>query len=756
VLGGTADSTNNNEEELFMIQPFSAVRNLVLAFFLISLSACGGGGGGGGQAPGNVFGVNGGQVSGAATPANGGQAVYTFNATANTVYTITTTTLTGDAVLFVWNGQPGTGLASNLIGYSWNTVAATPLNTVSFIANFSGPVSVQVVDGSMSPSGSTFTLEAYTGGLAIGNARTGSTYSDQMFYSFDAVAGTAYQVQLTPQTGNVNIGAVNANGSISVGSSLLAGTAMDTVTFVAPATQRYYVRVDPMSVATNFNLKVVTTTAQPDLRVVVSSAVSDSTNVAVNYTVYNDGLTAAGPFDVALWSDAASAPTIGTVGQVSATIASLAAGASVTGSVVIPNAANAGTAYAVVDTANAIAEKNETNNVSPGKAWWAPLVAPQALNFENSQVPTGMTMSGNAPWVIDAATGSASMVSLKAGTITHSQSSCVVLPVINAASISFDYAVSSESGYDFLKFYIDGVQNGTSKSGTVPWTPSGAISVTSGVHELKWCYSKDWAFSSGSDTAWIDNIVVTSATPDLQVVVTSAVSDGANVTVNYTATNAGTSPAGSFRVDAWSNSATVPAVGATGEGSTTIASLAAGASVTGFLTIANAAASGTAYAIVDTANAIAESNKANNVSPGVVWALPVATYNFEDGLVPAAMTMSGNLPWVNVAGGILGSTRALQAGTITALQTSCEQLAPASSASISFDYSVSSESGFDFLYFYIDGVLTRNWSGLVPWVNSGVIAAGTTGLHTYKWCYSKDGSVNSNLDTAWIDNIVIN
>lgn len=741
-----------------MIQPFSAVRNLVLAFFLISLSACGGGGGGG-QAPGNVFGVNGGQVSGSASPANGGVSTYTFNATANTAYTVKTTTITGDAVLFLWNGTPTSG-GANLIGFSWHSPTTTPLNTVSFVANFTGTVYVQVVNRSMGTTGSTYTLEAFTGNLAIGTARTGSTHSDPIYYSFDAVGGTAYQVQLTPQTGNVNIGSVNTTLSASVGSSLLTSTSMDTVTFQAPATQRYYVRVDPTSVATTFNVKVVTTTAQPDLRVMVSSAVSDSTNVTVNYTVYNDGLTAAGPFNVALWSDAASAPTIGTVGQASATIASLAAGASVTGSVVIPNAATAGTAYAIVDTANAIAETDETNNVSPGRAWVKPLPAPQAFNFENGLVPAAMTMSGNTPWSIDAATGSASLVSLKAGTITHSQFSCVALRVVNAASVSFDYAVSSEYGYDFLTFYIDGVvPNVISKSGTVPWTPSGAISVTSGTHELKWCYSKDWAFSSGSDTAWIDNIVVTSATPDLQVVVTSAVSDGANVTVNYTATNAGTSSAGPFRVDAWSSSATAPLVGANGEGSTTIASLAAGASVTGSLVIANAAASGTAYAIVDTPNAVIETNETNNVSSGAAWVAPPTapqTFNFETGPVPTALAMTGNLPWGLAAGGPVGSTISLKAGGITHSQTSCIQVAVANSTTVSFDYAVSSELSWDFLQFYIDGVLKSSWSGVVPWASSGAIAAGAAGLHTYKWCYSKDSVISANADTAWIDNIVIN
>ena len=67
-----------------------------------------------------------------------------------------------------------------------------------------------------------------------------------------------------------------------------------------------------------------------------------------------------------------------------------------------------------------------------------------------------------------------------------------------------------------------------------------------------------------------------------------------------------------------------------------------------------------------------------------------------------------------------------------------------------------SEFNFDFLRFYIDGVQKAAWSGAVAWTPSGVITATTTGVHEYKWCYSKDGSVSTGSDTAWIDNIVIN
>jgi len=90
----------------------------------------------------------------------------------------------------------------------------------------------------------------------------------------------------------------------------------------------------------------------------------------------------------------------------------------------------------------------------------------------------------------------------------HSQSSYVAMSVANGVSISFDYAVSSEAYYDYLRFYIDGVQK-AAWSAAVALTPSGVITTgTSGVHEYKWCYTKDGSAASGSDTAWIDNIVI--------------------------------------------------------------------------------------------------------------------------------------------------------------------------------------------------------------------------------------------------------
>jgi hypothetical protein len=71
---------------------------------------------------------------------------------------------------------------------------------------------------------------------------------------------------------------------------------------------------------------------------------------------------------------------------------------------------------------------------------------------------------------------------------------------------------------------------------------------------------------------------------------------------------------------------------------------------------------------------------------------------------------------------------------------------------ISFYYKVSSENNYDFLKFYIDGNLISQWSGSIDWSEfSYPVESGT---HIFKWEYSKDYSVSSGSDCAWIDYIV--
>lgn len=72
--------------------------------------------------------------------------------------------------------------------------------------------------------------------------------------------------------------------------------------------------------------------------------------------------------------------------------------------------------------------------------------------------------------------------------------------------------------------------------------------------------------------------------------------------------------------------------------------------------------------------------------------------------------------------------------------------------SISFYRRVSSEGGYDFLEFGIDGTVLDAWSGVLNWERFAYPV--TPGPHTYSWNYVKDYMVGANDDAAWVDFII--
>lgn len=123
------------------------------------------------------------------------------------------------------------------------------------------------------------------------------------------------------------------------------------------------------------------------------------------------------------------------------------------------------------------------------------------------------TFGGNAPWTITSVNPYEGIYSAKSGIITHNQTTDLIvqLYVSDAGNISFFRRVSSEANYDYLRFFIDGVQQ-AQWAGNVAW---GEVSfpVPTGLHTFMWRYSKDGSVSSGSDCAWIDYIIFPSIIP---------------------------------------------------------------------------------------------------------------------------------------------------------------------------------------------------------------------------------------------------
>lgn len=115
--------------------------------------------------------------------------------------------------------------------------------------------------------------------------------------------------------------------------------------------------------------------------------------------------------------------------------------------------------------------------------------------------------SGNANWVIDNNNAYEGTYCAQSGDIGDNQTSGLFISINVTADdqISFFRKVSSEEGWDYLRFYIDGVQKGE-WSGEEGWEEF-SYPVTAGEHTFKWEYTKDWYESNGSDCGWIDYIV---------------------------------------------------------------------------------------------------------------------------------------------------------------------------------------------------------------------------------------------------------
>jgi len=127
--------------------------------------------------------------------------------------------------------------------------------------------------------------------------------------------------------------------------------------------------------------------------------------------------------------------------------------------------------------------------------------------FTNGVMPATMYGEGTqVGWFIDSTNAYSGLYSIRSGIITHYDSSTVHLPVsINLnSSISFAYKTSSETNYDWLNFYIDGVLKAR-WSGANDWTEV-SYPILTGNHILTWCYIKDKSVNTGSDCVWIDNI----------------------------------------------------------------------------------------------------------------------------------------------------------------------------------------------------------------------------------------------------------
>ena len=106
-------------------------------------------------------------------------------------------------------------------------------------------------------------------------------------------------------------------------------------------------------------------------------------------------------------------------------------------------------------------------------------------------------------WTKDTSNIKTGTFSYKSYKIGHSASTFLTATVKGKGTFSFWWKVSSESNYDWLRYYVNGTEK-AKISGTRDWAQVTIPITSTGETVIKWTYSKDGSQSTGSDCGWID------------------------------------------------------------------------------------------------------------------------------------------------------------------------------------------------------------------------------------------------------------
>lgn len=178
----------------------------------------------------------------------------------------------------------------------------------------------------------------------------------------------------------------------------------------------------------------------------------------------------------------------GTIAQFNATVASNVPSGEMAAFTVAADASTYGTSCDFTQSLNLVIEDWESND------------------FDQHEWST----YGGADWFITEEQPFAGLYCNRSGAIADGGSTMLELTmdsILQGQSISFARKVSTEEGWDLLRFYIDESLVGE-WSGELSWEVV-SFDVTAGAHTFTWEYYKDAeCCTGGSDAAWVDDIIL--------------------------------------------------------------------------------------------------------------------------------------------------------------------------------------------------------------------------------------------------------
>lgn len=320
------------------------------------------------------------------------------------------------------------------------------------------------------------------------------------------------------------------------------------------------------------------------------------------------------------------------------------------------------------------------------------------------------------------------------GTIGHNGFSATETIVVGPADVTFWWKVSSEVNFDYVEAWVDNVL-AHYMSGEVDWTQQ-SLSIPEGQHTLRFVYRKDGSVVVGQDRGWVDQVVIQSDTAVAPEITQHplAISGALGGSVQLSVAATGTAP----MAYVWK------------KGGVALTGSARIVGVDGATLTINALENGDAG---DYSVSISNPAGVANSNPAIVSIVGAGGLGEAVDFTSVTWSAGGNASWASQSAASHDGIDAARSGVIGDGGQSWFEATVQGPGELSFWWKVSSEAGYDFLHFIVDGVTVNLISGEQNWAQFNHQLP--SGAHIIRFMYRKDGSLVRGDDSAWIDQLTL-
>ncbi|MCP4607261.1 MAG: hypothetical protein GY845_00910 [Planctomycetes bacterium] len=417
---------------------------------------------------------------------------------------------------------------------------------------------------------------------------------------------------------------------------------------------------------------------------------------------------------------------------------------------------------------------------------WSGDILPPSSGSLSEALDTNLscTTTGDAGWFAQRAVTNFDGDAAQSGDIGNGQDSLIQMTVSGAGTVGFFWKVSSEAGFDYLEFYIDGVLQDRI-TGSVGWHQMMYAISDSGSHTLKWRYVKDYSAHEGDDCGWVDHVTWSGSSGSSQPPSAGPLSEALDTSMKFS--TGGNADWYSQIKTFYNDSDAAKSGDISDDQESWMQSMVSG---TGTVSFFWKVSSEVGYDYLEfyidgvfqeRISGLVDWNQSTNIitSPGLhilewryvkdasvsegddcgwidlfEWSGPSQSPSagpLSEALdTNLSFTAAGDAGWFPQTAITYFDGDAAQSGSIWDGRDSLMQTTVSGAGTVSFFWRVSSEAGYDYLEFYIDGVLQDRITGSVGWHQMMYTITGS-GSHTFKWRYVKDYSVSEGDDCGWVD-----